>query len=672
MSYANLKILGNPISNAGWQTLLTIGEANFIVEDNNYGISTPEFYSFRIENGRVVYVLHKTNVSSVGSGRDGSLKIAISIPKGYKLLNTNPYLLLNELTDEFIKKYMKQKIEKYEYLPQSTAITEADFINILSKYELTETRSAYRPRDLQAKEVGRLVLSEDKTEALLTDVHYKEFCHFSNIVISTVGETTPQLSNITIPRVPEYTIKQDHIPTTTTKLINETIQYQAYVEPSKKQLYDNPIYEFSIKELLEGKPFKGITLDSDNEEISINIQPILKPVKIKTDATTTGKPSISTKTNTTKNDIKPQPPITVTTSDSIKLTITSNNRNFIDESPIIIHLCNHESADDTDYSNIRQLRQPVFFKQENQKIQAQVNLSEDWDKECLYGYVENRKKERINLTFKGAEYTKLSKGNAVEATATDIYQMPLIDKIKKFAIPSIIALIAILLIGVGFAAGYFIPKKNAPQEMPTGIRQEGGVEQKTSKNASDSVSEKYANVQQQQQQTQQQTQEQKKPDYSKDFIAWNEILNKDNVTFAQIEQIYSEFNSKKENDTIFKAYIKDDPEDIIIGSSKHKPSFFITKIDTYNKAADWVKDKNYNAIEKENAKDSKYKYPNMESNYHKQCMERITLGTYKIKNGKTQLVRYKSFQKSVIEDKFRAKTIKFNSFKELEKKLKLE
>lgn len=655
MSYANLKILGNPVSNAGWQTLLTIGEANFIVEDTNFGVSSTEFYSFRIENSRVVYVLHKTNVSSIGAGRDGSLKIAISIPKGYKLKDTNPYLLLNELTEEFTKKYMTTKIDKFEYLPQSTNINEVDFTAILAKYELVETLSAFRPRDPQAKEIGKLVLSADKTEELLKDVHYSEFRNFANIVIAPEGQPTPQLSTIAIPRVPLFTIKQENYPTTNTQFINETIKYRAHISPDKADLFDNPVHEFTIKELIEGKTFEGITFNCENEEININIKPVLKPVQKKTDDTIE-----KTKISKPITPTQPEPP---TKSDNIKLTIISRNQNFINESPIVLHLRNQETTDSIDSANIRLLRQPVYFRQINKQIQAEITLSPDWDKELIYGYIENRKQEKINLSFNDNDHIRVLKNSQIEATATELCELPLLDRIKKFALPALIALIAVALIGIGFAAGYFLPKHEPATQQTTAQEEQtaqNAPQENDTKESANPIKQEDATV----------TQDPQNTDYSQ-YIQYlknlNTRLNEDDIRFSEIDELYDTFNRKK-RDNSFKQFLNEDPTIIPIDENKYQPSFFKTKLETYKKAADWVRNKDYNKIKNENGKNRKYQ--NMKT-YHKQCMDRITLGTYEKKENTTELKNYTRIERSQIEDMFNDSNNTFNSFKDLEKKLNL-
>lgn len=210
----SVKVCGNPESSGGFGPILLLNNPSFVVEDQFYvGFDKNSFF-FTITTypTQTVYKLVKNNVRSSGAFRVGSLVIAISIPKNYKLEGGyTPYDVLCALKDEFLKKCMTCKDpvrETYEY--NAGKIDGHVLDEVVSKFTLTCFRTPYRVMTPNGP-VGYIEETEEKIKEFFQDINYPEFDKFKEVVVATTVHTTSYvpISNIQIPRPKKYEVIVD-------------------------------------------------------------------------------------------------------------------------------------------------------------------------------------------------------------------------------------------------------------------------------------------------------------------------------------------------------------------------------------------------------------------------------------------------------------------------------
>lgn len=280
----SVKVCGNPESSGGFGPILLLNNPSFVVEDQFYvGFDKNSFF-FTITTypTQTVYKLVKNNVRSSGAFRVGSLVIAISIPKNYKLEGGyTPYDVLCALKDEFLKKCMTCKDpvrETYEY--NAGKIDGHVLDEVVSKFTLTDSRTPYRVMTPNGP-VGYIEETEEKIKEFFQDVNYPEFVKFKEVVVATTVHTTSYvpISNIQIPRPKKYELIVDGQPQGNCCNLNERLKI---ICRSKSPLYYEDLsFVFSIQDLKDGLRHEGVVLDTEQERVSVETESWGTPKKKK-------------------------------------------------------------------------------------------------------------------------------------------------------------------------------------------------------------------------------------------------------------------------------------------------------------------------------------------------------------------------------------------------------
>ena len=270
----SVKVCGNPESSGGFGPILLLNNPSFVVEDQFYvGFDKNSFFfTITTYQTQTVYKLVKNNVRSSGAFRVGSLVIAISIPKNYKLEGGyTPYDVLCALKDEFLKKCMTCKDpvrETYEY--NAGKIDGHVLDEVVSKFTLTDSRAPYRVMTPNGP-VGYIEETEEKIKEFFQDVNYPEFVKFKEVVVATTVHTTSYvpISNIQIPRPKKYEVIVDGERMGFYSNLNEKIPVKCHSK--SPDYYDNLSWEFSIQDLIDdNESHEGVVLDTGQERVIVN------------------------------------------------------------------------------------------------------------------------------------------------------------------------------------------------------------------------------------------------------------------------------------------------------------------------------------------------------------------------------------------------------------------
>lgn len=277
----SVKVCGNPESSGGFGPILLLNNPSFVVEDQFYvGFDKNSFFfTITTYQTQTVYKLVKNNVRSSGAFRVGSLVIAISIPKNYKLEGGyTPYDVLCALKDEFLKKCMTCKDpvrETYEY--NAGKIDGHVLDEVVGKFTLTCFRTPDRVMSPNGP-VGYIVETEEKIKELFQDINYPEFDKFKEVVVATDVHTTSYvpISNIQIPRPKKYDLFVDGQWKRSCSNLNEKIPVEC---PNKSPLYYEELSrEFSIQDLIDRpERHEGVVLDTVQERVVVNTDDWGKP-----------------------------------------------------------------------------------------------------------------------------------------------------------------------------------------------------------------------------------------------------------------------------------------------------------------------------------------------------------------------------------------------------------
>ena len=270
----SVKVCGNPESSGGFGPILLLNNPSFVVEDQFYvGFDKNSFFfTITTYQTQTVYKLVKNNVRSSGAFRIGSLVIAISIPKNYKLEGGyTPYDVLCALKDEFLKKCMTCKDpvrETYEY--NASKIDGHVLDEVVGKFTLTCFRTPDRVMTPNGP-VGYIVETEEKIKELFQDINYPEFVKFKEVVVATTVHTTSYvpISNIQIPRPKKYEVIVDGERMGFYSNLNEKIPVKCHSK--SPDYYDNLSWEFSIQDLIDdNESHEGVVLDTGQERVIVN------------------------------------------------------------------------------------------------------------------------------------------------------------------------------------------------------------------------------------------------------------------------------------------------------------------------------------------------------------------------------------------------------------------
>lgn len=271
--YISLKVCGNQYANSGFMPLISFNSPTFEVTDSEYSgfNSNSYFISVKIENFQVVYTLVKTNVRSCnGALREGSLKIAISVPKGYRISGgRNPYQVLMKIKDYFMSSCMTCKDSVngiYEF--NSGIINPAILDDMAREYPLEAFAGPYHPMTAGAPK-GYITLSEESMNLLFNDIQYTEFSAYSEVIVAqTVKDTNYNpIMNLPIPRVSRFRIVIDGVEDGYVDDPSEVFDIKGRKD---QRYYDNKVISLSISGLRNGNVVPNVHLDEENEILSIS------------------------------------------------------------------------------------------------------------------------------------------------------------------------------------------------------------------------------------------------------------------------------------------------------------------------------------------------------------------------------------------------------------------
>ncbi len=274
IKYISMKVCGNPQANSGFMPLILFNSPSIDIVDAFYtGFDANSyFFSVKVERMQVVYKLMKNNVRSNGSIRAGSLVIAFSIPRGYKLeQGYDPYDVMMALKNKFLSAYMTcrdKTNDTWEF--NAGTINPAPLEETAKQFTLTPGTTPYFPMT-EGAPVGCINCPEDKIEMLLKDIQCRNFSRFSEVVIAeTVNNTssyTP-ITNLQIPRLPEWTLIIDNEKKGVFTDTSQTITVKPQV--NSPQFYDLSELTFTIDQLFNRDRIENVTLDEETETVHVS------------------------------------------------------------------------------------------------------------------------------------------------------------------------------------------------------------------------------------------------------------------------------------------------------------------------------------------------------------------------------------------------------------------
>jgi len=285
--YISLKVTGRPDENGGYNPLILFNNPAFEVKDQDYvGFENNSFfYSIKDSDKYTVFKLVKNNVRAYNGFRLSTIKIAFSIPKGYRLDNNiTPYDVLNTLKDVFLSKCLRcvdtQK-DTYEYT--SNRIDASVLDETVKKFSISQGATPNLKMNPQLS-IGYIVKSDRDIEQLFRDFYYPEFGNYSEIIVAeSVNQTsyTP-ITNIQIPRPKSYSVYVDGKLHGSYTNLNESI-IVASTEPL--EFYENKKVSFTIQNLLDNDfiSASGIEFDEGAEMVNVSTKGWAKPKRRKID-----------------------------------------------------------------------------------------------------------------------------------------------------------------------------------------------------------------------------------------------------------------------------------------------------------------------------------------------------------------------------------------------------
>ncbi|MBO7265328.1 MAG: C2H2-type zinc finger protein [Alistipes sp.] len=280
----SVKVCGNPQATGGFMPISTFNSPNFQVLDVVYGgfHMNSYFFSIKIEPTQTIYKIIKNNVRSNGSVRQGSLVIAISIPKGYRLDNNiTPYDVLKKLLDTFISLCMTCKDQAtgtYEY--NSGIIKPTILDDVAREYRLVPHVGPHRVMRVDTQNIGYITADEAKIRQLMSDVQYSTFANFSEVLVATSSTAVnyAHIANIEIPRVKEFRIIDGVKNNTVIRDLNSLITGKGSKD---ERYYKNLTVTFTIGALLRGENIDNVKLDMENETVTIDAKNLSEPLERK-------------------------------------------------------------------------------------------------------------------------------------------------------------------------------------------------------------------------------------------------------------------------------------------------------------------------------------------------------------------------------------------------------
>lgn len=205
-------IAGNMYSSAGHEMLMDINgtplsssddkEFRPEVQQNKYCVEV----SHKEEYTLYTYLANPVTVHSYGASRPGSLWVALTVPAGFSIVDSNPFDLLMEILDVFRRNYMSLRADgSYEFKEINCA--SRPIRDILEKYTLSPVRRSFI---MSGTTIGFVKTeTEDKMKEFLKDTRYGEFRDYSSVIVAE--NINGNYMNITIPCQRTYSIWADEV-----------------------------------------------------------------------------------------------------------------------------------------------------------------------------------------------------------------------------------------------------------------------------------------------------------------------------------------------------------------------------------------------------------------------------------------------------------------------------
>ena len=285
-----LAIFGNQNSNSGFQPLYWINSPAQQLENLVPPGMEENPYFFVIETGPLFtqFTLIQNHVSSYMSSRPGVLKMAIGIPKGYRLANgVSPMDVLLGVRKIFIDTCMTQKSALTESYNFNDKLVEPDqLISYIDSFELQPAISQHR--EMTGTEDALMLLDKDTTASLFKDVQYQEFTNYRRIIVAEKGNASTyktQLTGLEIPRKPQLKLNINGQPVAwpVVNYYEDTTNVELSLN---KRCWEYTPVSFNVNDLLGHEindPGAGVHVYVDNasETVVCNITPRKKRKTIK-------------------------------------------------------------------------------------------------------------------------------------------------------------------------------------------------------------------------------------------------------------------------------------------------------------------------------------------------------------------------------------------------------
>ena len=187
----SLAVFGNQLSNSGYQPLYWINDPpqqpeNLVppgMDDNAF------FYTLQVLPAHTQFTLIHNRVSSFGAWRPGVLKIAIALPKGYKIIDDiSPLEVLLDVREKFLETCMTRSEGHHGMYNFKEKLADARiFTDIVNAYRLVPDNQPHLP--MTGTGDALLLLDELAISQLFVSPQHHIFRPFRQIVIAAKGNT---------------------------------------------------------------------------------------------------------------------------------------------------------------------------------------------------------------------------------------------------------------------------------------------------------------------------------------------------------------------------------------------------------------------------------------------------------------------------------------------------
>ncbi len=269
----SLKIKGNKFSSEGVGIdHVAIGDKAFFVTDRQYPPVNRAGYGIVVQHypDKSVYTLVITNVSSVDGSRQGSLYIALSVPRGECVKGL--YYLMIQLADFYRNNYLTQFGNGYRFTDRKE--NEADFAAIIAGYPVAH----YPYRTVTSAEgdtVAYICAPVEDVASILDDPMRDEFAAYSKVVLIPGGNPADATLSVAAKLMRPYALTVNGLKVQTTvtdpdKPLNITV-------PESKTLQSATV-RFTLNEARLGNiPGASVIIDDFTQTVNINVHQQRKP-----------------------------------------------------------------------------------------------------------------------------------------------------------------------------------------------------------------------------------------------------------------------------------------------------------------------------------------------------------------------------------------------------------